>query len=153
VRTEDVGGGANIATPDEKEQSEKLGRERGCGVGRHRSGRPHLALYVGRPDETVHTFAILALSRERTRNLNLSSSVCTMTSLKFAEGSAVAFIVSMASILRMRISMSCLTLGEDMRKSTNLFSDSLHRPINQLGGIGQQLWCCPLVDPCSRESL
>jgi hypothetical protein len=115
VMTEGVDGGASIVTRDGKERLAMLGRERGCGVGRHRSKILHLALYVGRPDEMVHTFAILALSRERMRNLNLSSSVCTMTSLKFAEGSAVAFIVSMDSILRMRISMSCLTLAEDTR--------------------------------------
>jgi hypothetical protein len=49
--------------------------------------------------------------------------------------------------------MSCLTLLKIRETVTNLFGDSLHRPINQLGGVGQQLWCRPLVDPCSRESL
>lgn len=63
-----------------------------------RSGTTRLELHtLGK--QYMFTFAILARKRERTRNLNLSSSVCMMTSLKLADGSAVAFIFSMASIL------------------------------------------------------
>jgi hypothetical protein len=51
VKTEGVGDGANIVTRDEKARLAKLGRERGCDVGRRRSKILHLALYVGMPDE------------------------------------------------------------------------------------------------------
>lgn len=44
------------------------------------------------------TFAILALKKDRTRNLNLSSSVCNITSVKLTLGSIVPVISSMVSI-------------------------------------------------------
>jgi hypothetical protein len=45
-----------------------------------------------------HTFAILARRKERMRNLNLSSSVCVMMRLKFADGSMVPVMSSTVSI-------------------------------------------------------
>lgn len=44
------------------------------------------------------TFAILARRKERMRNLNLSSSVCVIMRLKFAEGSIVPVMSSTVSI-------------------------------------------------------
>jgi hypothetical protein len=73
-------------------------------------GDLHSVSDINRPEVSECTFAIRALRSERTRNLNLSNSVCIMTSLKFAEGSAVAFIVSMASILSHAISIDSLRL-------------------------------------------
>ena len=46
----------------------------------------------------LHTLAILVLKNERTRNLNLSSSVCNMTRVKFDFGSMVPVISSIVSI-------------------------------------------------------
>jgi hypothetical protein len=98
----------------------------------------------------VLTFAMRARNRDRTRNLNLSSSVWTMTSLKFAVGSAVAFMSSMTSIWCTSVSMRPVYLTE---ASTYLSGHPRHRPIYQLGRVWQQLWRRALVDPCSRESL
>lgn len=44
------------------------------------------------------TFAILARRNDRMRNLNLSSSVCVMMRLKFADGSIVPVMSSTVSI-------------------------------------------------------
>lgn len=49
-----------------------------------------------------HTFAILARRKERMRNLNLSSSVCVMMRLKFADGSMVPVMSSTVSICVLR---------------------------------------------------
>lgn len=46
----------------------------------------------------MQTFAILALKKLRTRNLNRSSSVCTTTRVKLALGSMVPVSSSMVSI-------------------------------------------------------
>lgn len=146
-----IGGDPSIAFQVAKVRLERLGRVQGNGVDTCQSGRQWSALQTSRLVDMIRTFAIRALRSERTRNLNLSNSVCTMTSLKFAEGSAVAFIVSMASILKVAISMRLSNSRQ--RSAAYLFSHSLHRPIHQVRWIGQQLWCRPLVDPCSRESL
>lgn len=45
-------------------------------------------------------FAILARRNDRIRNLNLSSSVCVMMRLKFADGSIVPVMSSTVSICR-----------------------------------------------------
>lgn len=47
---------------------------------------------------TGHTFAIRARRKERMRNLNLSSSVCKMTRVKFDLGSIVPIMSSIVSI-------------------------------------------------------
>lgn len=69
------------------------------------------------------TFAMRARKRERTRNLNRSSSVCTMTSLKFADGSAVAFIISIASIF-WRVAISTC-FGRALQVVTSFRDDAL----------------------------
>lgn len=53
---------------------------------------------VRRGDGEECTFAILARRKERMRNLNLSSSVCVIMRLKFAEGSIVPVMSSTVSI-------------------------------------------------------
>ena len=54
--------------------------------------------------ETGRTLAILARKNERIKNLNLSSSVCMMMRLKFADGSMVPVMSSTVSIY---LSKSC----------------------------------------------
>jgi hypothetical protein len=60
-----------------------------------------------------------------------------MTSLKFAEGSAVAFMSSMVSILGATVSTSYQTPAKDEHFNAYLFSHSMHCPVNQVYRIGQ----------------
>jgi hypothetical protein len=55
-----------------------------------------------RKEREEHTFPILARRKDRMRNLNLSSSVCMMMRLKFAEGSMVPVMSSTVSIYFLR---------------------------------------------------
>lgn len=50
----------------------------------------------------LHTLAILVLKNDRTRNLNLSNSVCNMTRVKFDFGSMVPVMSSIVSIYASR---------------------------------------------------
>ena len=109
VMTKDIGGGPSIAFRVVTVPSATLGRVQANAVDICRSRQWLSALHTKKPVAMIRTFAMRALRSERTRNLNLSSSVCTMTSLKFAEGSAVAFMSSMASILGVTVSTNCQT--------------------------------------------
>lgn len=81
-----------------------IGRARACGVDSGRSVgevvSEMLTFLFRLKLSVVSTLAMRARRRERIRNLNLSNSVWTITSLKLAEGSAVAFMVSMTSIFK-----------------------------------------------------
>lgn len=100
------------------------------------------------------TFAILARKKERTRNLNRSSSVCRMTSVKFDFGSIVPVISSMVSIYTIR--------GQHRRFAITLYAllyltylllYSVHDSFNQAWRVWEEFWRCTFVHPCSRQCL
>lgn len=77
-----------------------------------------------------YTFDILALKKERTRNLNRSSSVCRMTRVKLDLGSAVPVMSSIVSIYGWCGQHLHTALRAFRIRRAYLLLDPLHHAIN-----------------------
>ena len=133
------------------------GRGRGSGGRVCRSG-PHypvneaISLFLGYMEDI--TLAILALKNERSRNLNLSNSVCRTTRVKLAWGDMVPVVSSIVDICtgRGQYHTTQPPLSAWMLLAYLVFNP-LHHTLNQTCRVREQFWRRALVHPCSCEGL